>query len=269
VAERRLRRLALFTAAIRLREEGLSSEEIADQIGKSRRTVQRWVNEGEFRHDVRRRRSKLDLYLPFLTTRWNEGCRNISQLWRELAERGYGSSYKSLHHYLGRNFSSPPALPELPSFAVQLTRNERIVRKIHRTGAPPLIPPPSPRQTLWMLLKPEKLNEAEREVVKRLTELAPEVKAAVELAGKFYQLMEERKAEQLSVWMTEVKDSKIPELKAFVRGIENDQAVIEAAMSQEWSNGQVEGQVHRLKFLKRQMYGRAKFDLLRAKVLAA
>jgi transposase len=269
VAERRLRRLALYTDAIRLREEGLSTEEIAEQIGKSKRTVQRWLNEGEFRHNVRRRRSRLDSYLPFLTKRWNEGCRNILQLWRELTEQGYSGSYKSLHNYMGRNFSPPPLLPELPPPPVQLVHNERMVRRIHRTGSAPLIPPPSPRQTLWMLLKPEELNETEQEVVKRLAELSLEIKKAVELAGHFYQLMKERNVGRLSEWIEKAKNSGIPELRAFVRGIENDQAVIEAAMSQEWSNGQVEGQVHRLKLLKRQMYGRAKFDLLRAKVLAA
>jgi len=269
VAERRLRRLALYTDAIRLMEEGLSTEEIAKQIGKSIRTVQRWLNEGEFRHNVRCRRSMLDSYLPFLTKRWDEGCRNILQLWRELSERGYGGSYKSLHNYMGRNFSPPPILPELPPPPVQLVHNERIVRRIPRRGSPPLIPPPSPRQTLWMFLKPEKLTESEQEVIKRLAELSPEIRKAVELAGRFYQLMKERKVEQLSDWMEEARNSKILELKGFVRGIENDRTVIEAAISQKWSNGQVEGQVHRLKLLKRQMYGRAKFDLLRARVLYA
>src|SRR5262249_40248354 len=63
----------------------------------------------------------------------------------------------------------------------------------------------------------------------------------------------ERKVGQLSAWMEEAQNSKIPELRAFVRGIENDRLVVEAALSHEWSNGQVEGQVHRLKLLKRQM----------------
>ena len=120
-----------------------------------------------------------------------------------------------------------------------------------------------------MLLKPEKLKEPEQEVIERLIELSPEIKKAAKLTSNFYQLMKERKCGQLSAWMEEAQNSKIPELRAFVRGIENDRPVIEAAMSHEWSNGQVEGQVHRLKFLKRQMYGRAKIDLLRAKILMA
>lgn len=269
VAERRLRRLELYTDAIRLREEGLSMAEIAEQIGKSQRTVRHWLNEGKFRHDVRRRRSRIDSYLPFLTRRWQEGCRNILQLWRELTEQGYDGSYKSLHNYVGRHFSSPPVLPALPSPPVQMVDKGRSVRQIYRSGGPPLIPTPSPRQTLWMLLKPEKLKEPEQEVIKSLVELSPEIEKAVKLANHFYQLMKERKVGQLSAWMEEAQNSRIPELRAFVRGIENDRTVIDAAMSHEWSNGQVEGQVHRLKLLKRQMYGRAKIDLLRAKILMA
>jgi len=269
VAERRLRHLALYTDAIRLREEGLSTAEIAEQIGKSQRTVRHWLSEGKFRHDVRRRRSRIDSYLPILIGRWQEGCRNILQLWRELTEQGYDGSYKSLHNYMGRHFSSPPVLPALPSPPVQTVDKGRSARQIHRSGSPPLIPTPSPRRTLWMLLKPEKLKEPEQEVIKRLVQSSPEIKRAVNLADHFYQLMKERKAGQLSAWMEEVQNSKIPELRAFVRGIENDRTVIEAAMSHEWSNGQVEGQVHRLKLLKRQMYGRAKIDLLRAKILMA
>jgi transposase len=266
VAERRLRRLALYTDAIRLMEEGLSTEEIAQQVGKSRRTVQRWVNEGKFRHDVRRRRSKLDSHLPFLNRRWQEGCRNILQLWREFTEQGYDGSYKSLYNYLGRHFSSPPVLPALPPPPVQLVNKGRSVRRIHRRGSPPLIPPPSPRQTLWMLLKPEKLKEPEQEVIERLIELSPEIKKAAKLTSNFYQLMKERKVGQLSAWIEEAQNNKIPELRAFVRGIENDRTVIEAAMSHEWSNGQTEGQINRLKLVKRQMYGRGKADLLRARV---
>jgi transposase len=117
-----------------------------------------------------------------------------------------------------------------------------------------------------MLLKPEKLKEPEQEVIERLIELSPEIKKAAKLTSNFYQLMKERKVGQLSAWIEEAQNNKIPELRAFVRGIENDRTVIEAAMSHEWSNGQTEGQINRLKLVKRQMYGRGKADLLRARV---
>jgi transposase len=122
---------------------------------------------------------------------------------------------------------------------------------------------------VWMLLKPEGLKEAESQVDENLCRLSPEVAQATELARRFFRLAHSRQAEQLNAWMAEVEDSQLPELKAFARGLEQDRAAIEEALREEWSNGQTEGQVHRLKLLKRQMYGRAKFDLLRAKVLFA
>jgi transposase len=120
-----------------------------------------------------------------------------------------------------------------------------------------------------MLLKPEKLKKTEQQVVENVCRLSPEVAQATELARSFFQMVRGRQADHLSDWIAEVESSQVPELKAFARGLEQDRAAIEAALREEWSNGQTEGQVHRLKLLKRQMYGRAKFDLLRAKVLFA
>src|SRR5207248_5899039 len=109
----------------------------------------------------------------------------------------------------------------------------------------------------------------EPQVVENLCRLSPEVEQATELARRFMQMVRGRQANHLNAWIAEVEESNLPELKAFARGLEQDRVAIEAALREEWSNGQTEGQVHRLKLLKRQMYGRAKFDLLRAKVLFA
>jgi len=256
VAERRDNSLTLYNEVVRLKSEGLSTEEIAQHVGKRPRTVRHWLRQGGFRDRRRCRRSLLDSYLSYISARWEEGCRNVSELWRELVERGYRGSCKSLNNYLHRQ-PSPPAVE--PSH-----------RKKTRTRSdPPLMPAPSPRRALWMLLKQEGLKEAEQQVVENLCRLSPEVAQATELACRFMQMARERHADQLSEWMSEVADSRLPELKAFARGLEQDRAAIDAALREEWSNGQTEGQVHRLKLIKRQMYGRAKFDLLRAKVLFA
>lgn len=256
IAERRDNSLALYNEVVRLKSEGLSTDEIAPRVGKCCRTVRRWLGLGEFRELRRHRRSLLDSYFPYISARWGEGYRNVSELWRELMERGYCGSYKSLNNYLHRQ-------PSLPAVEPPRRKNAR-----PRTD-PPLMPAPSPRRTLWMLLRPERLKEAEQQVVETLCRLSPEVEQATALARRFMQMVRERQADQLSEWMSEVAASGLPELKAFARGLEQDRAAIDAALREEWSNGQTEGQVHRLKLLKRQMYGRAKFDLLRAKVLFA
>ena len=81
-------------------------------------------------------------------------------------------------------------------------------------------------------------------------------------------MIKERRVEALDAWLKDAVASQIAELKGFAKSLRQDYAAVEAALSSEWSNGQVEGQVNRLKLVKRSMYGRASFDLLRARVLA-
>jgi transposase len=257
VAERRDNSLASYKEVVRLKCEGLSTEEIAPRVGKRPRTVRHWLQPGKFRELRKHRRSRLDPYLPYISVRWEEGCRNVSQLWRELVERGYRGSCKSLNNYLHRQPAPPLATQPQGRKSAQVRRDT------------PLMSVPGPRRAVWMLLKPEKLKEAEQQTVENLCRLSPEVAQATELAGSFFQMVRERQADYLSDWIAEVKSSQLPELKAFARGLEQDRAAIEAALREELSNGQTEGQVHRLKLLKRQLYWRAKFDLLRAKVLFA
>lgn len=257
VAERRDKAAALYTEVIRLKSEGLSADEIAPRIGKSRRTVHRWLQVGEFREPTRCRRSVLDSHLPYLMSRWEEGCCNVAALWRELVERGYRGSYVSLNKYLHRK----PAPPRMA--------HRRCVKRGRAACDPPPSPTPSPRRAVWMLLQPEKLKDEEQKLIETLCQLSPEITRATDLVCRFRQMVRERQAERLDAWMAEVEGSQLPELEAFARGLGQDRAAIEAALREEWSNGQTEGQVHRLKLLKRQMYGRAKFDLLRAKVLYA
>jgi len=130
-----------------------------------------------------------------------------------------------------------------------------------------LIPTPSPRKTVWMLLKPEELDEKERKMIDHLCHLSPEVKAAQELASSFIAMIRERRAERFDGWIGQVVESHIPELKSFADSLKQDQAAVVAALTHEWSQGQVEGQINRLKMIKRQMFGRANLDLLRKRVV--
>ena len=132
--------------------------------------------------------------------------------------------------------------------------------------APPTRPPP-PRETAWMLLQPERLKDKERAVVERLSQLFPELKAAQELALDFARMVRQRSAEFLPAWLRSAARSKLKEFVGFARGVSEDYEAVKNALTYGWSNGQLEGQVNRLKLVKRQMYGRAKFDLLRARVL--
>jgi transposase len=138
-----------------------------------------------------------------------------------------------------------------------------------RNRVAPRTPFPSPRQATWMLLMPEKLKGEQQKIVEDLRQFFPDVSGAQELARGFFRIVRERKANELRGWLMTALKSRLPEFVKFANGIMQDLQAVKAALTYEWSQGQVEGQVNRLKVLKRQMYGRAKLDLLRARVLHA
>ena len=83
----------------------------------------------------------------------------------------------------------------------------------------------------------------------------------------FHQHLTNWHVDKLEPWLAEALDSNLEELKNFARGLRQDYEAVKLAFTLPWSNGQVEGQVTRLKMLKRQMYGRAGFKLLRRRIL--
>ncbi len=101
-----------------------------------------------------------------------------------------------------------------------------------------------------------------------LPTMHPEMEQGVIAALFFAQIVRERLVDQFDAWLQAALQSPLLELRRFARGIQRDYDAVLAALRLPWSNGLLEGHVNRLKFLKRQMFGRAKFDLLRLRVLA-
>jgi transposase len=125
--------------------------------------------------------------------------------------------------------------------------------------------PPSPRHAAWLLVRPAAdLDAEEQRFVAALRERAPPIARVADLVGEFFRLLRERDVSALPAWLARARAGG---LRGFADGVQRDRMAVEAAVSQPWSNGQVEGQVHRLKAIKRQMYGRAGFELLRRRVL--
>jgi transposase len=126
---------------------------------------------------------------------------------------------------------------------------------------------PSPREAAWLVVRPAPaLDAAQRRFVTAPREQSPSIAKAADLVCRFVQLLRDRKATALSEWMAQARASG---LRGFTDGIARDRAAVEAAVSQAWSNGQVEGHVHRLKAITRQMDGRAGFELLRRRLRRA
>jgi transposase len=142
-------------------------------------------------------------------------------------------------------------------------------KRVRRRRASPRLRLPSAREAAWMLFRPEELTDEEKKTVELLCRLSPEVRQAQQLALGFVEVVKERRADGLRGWLIEAGRSGVAEFVSFANGITSDIGAVRAALEYEWSNGQVEGQVHRLKLVKRQMYGRGKLDLLRARVLYA
>lgn len=125
------------------------------------------------------------------------------------------------------------------------------------------------RQTRWLLVDaikdPDPLDATYRTA---LLEASPLIHRAQTLVNAFFRLVRHRDVAALAPWLVAAEQSGIPELVSFVQGIRRDADAVEAALRFEWSQGQTEGRVNKLKFVKRSMYGRGNFDLLRQRLLS-
>jgi transposase len=247
---RRERRFARFSEVQRLQEQGLSQREIGRRTGFSRKTVRRFSQPEGFPEIATRpeRPTKVRSFAAYLRKRWREGCYNATALHEEIVALGFVGSLDIVQRF------------------VASWRTQPRCRKSGR-HPPPIVP--TSGHLAFVLMNPdhERVKDDERAFVGRLTGEHPVFAAARSLAQGFCRLVRERDVGGLAPWLTQVFKSEIGEMKGFARGLLQDRAAVEAALSLEWSNGQVEGQVNRLKFLKRSMYGRGGFDLLKARVL--
>jgi transposase len=253
--ERRARHLACYAEATQMRQHGAKLREVAQRVGVSTRTLRRWALRGSYPEPADyKRRSILDPFLPYLARRWSEGCHNALGLWRELRAQGFRGSEEIVRYHLSRR-------------RAQLPVESRYSRGV-RAPRPQPLAPPSPRRAGWMLLRAEEEPKVEhRAFIEGLHELCPEVEMAGRLAREFSRMVKGRCAGALAGWLDEAESSGVAEFEGFAAGLRRDGEAVMAALSSEWSNGQTEGQINRLKTIKRQMYGRANFDPLRARVL--
>jgi len=247
----------LYNQIKSLRQQHRTVQSIAAETGVSKRTVQRFLHAEQFPARARRRRPPHNTapYEAYLRQRVEAGCQNAAQLYREVKAQGYEGGYVCI------------------SAVVQGLRTKRTKKSpSQRSAAPPLMKVLSSRTVAWWLqgrfsrAKPEVAQE-QQTFLNHLFALAPVLKEASALAQEFAHLVKKRNGAELTAWLEKASQSTCTEMKRFAQGLCLDLAAVRNAVTMEWSNGQTEGQVNRLKMLKRQMYGRAKFDLLRARVL--
>jgi transposase len=256
---RRERRLATYMRVQELSAQGWSGASIARMLGIHKKTAVKYAAAERFPEARSDRGHKLAPYLPFLQAQWVGGEYNIASLYQAIRTQGYSGSETAVRNFL-------TALREQIGPRRRARRYYPPVsqeRKQHqRTGL-------SSRRATWLVLRrPENCSSEDQHALDLLKQAHPQVKVACDLAQAFAQMIRKRNASALEPWLQAAIDSDVPELRTFATGMKREQAAILAALTYEWSQGQVEGQINRLKLIKRQAYGRAGFDLLRHRVLA-
>jgi transposase len=252
--ERQAARQARYEHVQELHQQGLSSHQIAKQVGIARGTVLSYLRAVCFPETARRPRPRqIDPYLPYLQERWNAGEHNARTLWREVHEQGYPACDVQVR----RIVSAWRAAPQVPGrLGIPVAAKAEVIYY-------------SAARTRWLLLKPPAdLSEREARFVALLTQLCPEIATAQLLLTGFHRLLSERCLERLDPWLEQCEQCRVSELVGFAQGLRRDYAAVQAALRYPYSQGVVEGHVNRLKLLKRQMYGRAGFALLRKRVLS-
>ena len=247
---RRQARLERFEHVRALYAQGCNIGQIARSLNLSPKTVRAFAYAVAFpeRKERASRPCRLDAYRPYLRQRWQEGCHNGAQLFRELRARGYRGGNTQVRDYLlsWRHTSS----------AADVVVQQKV----------------SARQVaMWSLRRPSDRTVSQQALLERLQHLSEPFRRAFDLVERFLQLVRQsprgNQAEALRAWQTAARESGVAALGRFAVSLQQDQAAVEAGLSLSWSNGAVEGSNNRLKFLKRRGYGRASFDLLRARVL--
>ncbi len=227
---------------------GLTITEISRTLRLERKTVRRYATAATADQLISGTRltrpGLLGPHQAYLRQRWEEGCRSTKRLHQELRTRGYQGSERTLR---------------------------RLTAQLRQDTAVPA-PPPAPaakKVASWILTLPAKLADADRAALAQITTRCEELTTARDLVRGFADMICHQRGERLPAWADQAENSPISELRGFAKGLRKDWAAVTAGLTTPYSSGAVEGHVNRIKMIKRQMYGRAKPDLLRKRVLLA
>lgn len=223
-----------FREVKRLKSQGHSIRSIHRQTGVHRQTIKRYLKYEEYPQKIigGTKTSKALPFEDYLRKRWGEGEKRHMQLWREIKEQGFTGSPQSVY---------------------------RFVCKYPRDRSAENLPPPlrvktwSARKVSVLMSKSfEDLDEASQNFLRAFYKRCPQANKASQLVRKFKNMTDQLRRKHLNRWIDMALESGIPSLKNFAKGLQQDYDAVKAAVALKWSNGQVEGQVNRLKNIKRQ-----------------
>jgi hypothetical protein len=237
-----------YAAVQQLLADGVSLAEIGRQLELERGTVRRFARAAsldELLVKAVHRASRLDGYTHHLTSRFTDGVTNANVLHAELAALGFTGSVQTIRRWLHPLRAAAPAPP----------RPSR-----------PTVPKPR-RITRWIMTDPQRLASDEHAQLADVLASCPELRAIAGHVRDFAELMNKHRGDRLPDWMQRVQADNLPALHSLVTGLRRDLDAATAGLTMIWSSGPVEGAVNRIKTIKRSMYGRAGFDLLRRRIL--
>jgi transposase len=228
--------------------DGLTITEISRTLRLERKTVRRYATAATAEQLTGgprlARPGLLGPHQAYLRQRWDEGIRSTERLHQELRDRGYRGSLRTLRRLTAR------------------------LRQDTAVAAPP--PAPAARRVAsWILTPPGRLTDTDYAALAQITARCEELAAARRLVREFADMLCHQRGERLPAWASRAESSPVSELRGFATGLRKDWAAVTAGLTLPYSSGAVEGHVNRIKMIKRQMYGRAKPDLLRKRVLLA
>lgn len=248
--ERHRHRRAIFDQVMELSRLGWSQLAIRRELGPDLKTIRKWQKNRVPGSWVRKRHkpSAVEPFENYLRQRWAQGCRNATQLYREVGEQGYRGNAKTFRAWVKIRLRQDAPAP--------------------KPGPPPVNlswRPPSPRQAARLLTADrDTLAQPDRTFAEALCNASPEIARAAGLARRFQTMIQTRNIGALANWLEETLTSPLASL---ARGLLRDIDAVRAALTLPWSSGPVEGKINKLKLIKRSMYGRAGLDLLRARVM--
>jgi transposase len=226
--------------------QGQSLRQIAAACGLDTKTVRSWVRSESLPLDQRgyRGAGKIDAYIPYLRTRLAEGCTNQSRLWREIQAHGFTGTRSLVAKWIhahGQHMltAPPPAAPQLPAA----------------------------RQLAWLVLQTAEQRTADAQALWERLQQHAELREVAALVCQGTTMIRQRQAADLDAWLQACHASPSVELRNCAEWLRRDYAAVKAALTLSWSTGPVEGQINRLKLIKRSGYGRMKLNLLRQRVL--
>jgi transposase len=234
------RREETNAAILAMSKEGATIKQIVRRAGYSRGLVRK-VLRGQRSDIFRIRSSSLEAWLPWLDEQWAAGRRNGSELWRALKAKGFRGCLRVVNEWSGRRRRSE----KMDASALGRAPSARTVARLMTIGR-------------------DQLSKAETLTVAAIESGVESLVQAREVVAAFQTMIRQRALAELGPWIERAKTTLVA---SFANGVTKDIAAVTAAITSGWSNGQTEGQICKLKLVKRQMYGRGKLDLLQARVI--